>query len=75
MPCLIPALTIFVNEKTTRKKTNKISKNKIFAAKTKYLILNAPSNNANMQSDKTLTTQTYFFLTIPQIEIFLNEAR
>ena len=28
-----------------------------------------------MQSDKTLTTQTYFFLSIQQIEIFLNETR
>ena len=32
------------------KKTNKnISKNKNFAAKTKYLNLNAPSNNAKIQ--------------------------
>ena len=28
-----------------------------------------------MQSDKTLTTQIYFFLTIQQMECFLNEIR
>ena len=28
-----------------------------------------------MQSDKTLTTQIYFFLTIQQMEIFLNDTK
>ena len=49
------------HKKTTRKKTNNnINKNKKFKAKT--LNLKAPSNNVKMQSDKTLTIQTNFFL-------------
>ena len=51
------------HKKTTRKK-NKISKNKNFKAKTQYLNLKAPSINVKMPSDKTLTTQSYYFLTI-----------
>ena len=62
MPCLITTLTKSAIKKTMRIKTNnKISKNKNFKAKTHYLNLKAPSNNVKMQSDKTLTTQTFFF--------------
>ena len=77
MPCLIPAPMKSVIEKTTTKKktNNKTSKYKNFAAKTKYLNLNAPINNAKMQSDKTLTPKTYFVHTIQQTENFLNETR
>ena len=58
MPCLIKAPTRSTVKETTREKTNnKISKNKIFTAKTEYQNLKAPSNNVKMQSDKTLTTQ------------------
>ena len=59
----------------TNRTNNKISKNKNFTAKTEYLNLKAPSNNVKKQSDKTLTTQVYFFLTIQQMESFLNETR
>ena len=76
MLCLFPVLTRSVIEKIREKKTNnKTSKNKNFAAKTKYLNLNAPSNNAQMQSDKNLTTQIGFVHTIQQMENFLNETR
>ena len=62
MPCLITAPTRSAVKETTRKKSNnKISKNKNFTAKTEYQNLKAPSNNVKMQSDKTLTTQIYFF--------------
>ena len=43
-------------------------------AKTEYLNLKAPSNNAKVQSGKTLTTQIYFFLTIQQMGSFVNET-
>ena len=49
-------------KQTTRQK--KISENKNFTAKTENLNLNAHSNNVKMQSDKTLTTQIYFLLTV-----------
>ena len=53
------------NERLREKETNnKINKNKNFTAKTEYQNLKAPSNNVNMQSDKTWTTQKYFFLII-----------
>ena len=76
MPCIISTLTRSVIKKTTRKnKQQKKPIPKIFEANTQYLKLKAPSNNVKMQSDKTLTKQTYFFLTIQQKEIFLNETR
>ena len=76
MPCLITEPTRSADKETARKKNKqKISKNKNFAAKTEYQNLKAPSNNLKMQSDKTLTTQIYFFLTIQQMEMFLNENR
>ena len=75
LPCLITTPTRSAVKKTMRKKTNnKISKNKNIKAKTEYQNLKAPSN-VKMQSDKTLTTQIYFFLTIQQMEFFLNETR
>ena len=43
MPCLIIAVKRSVNKKTTRKKTNKISKTKKLTAKTQYLNVKAPS--------------------------------
>ena len=59
-----------------KKTTNsEISKNKNFTAETQYINLKAPSNNVKMQSDKTLTTQIYFFLTIQQMDVFHNEIR
>ena len=56
MPFLITAQS---TKKRLRENTanNKICKNKIFTAETKYIILKAPSNNVKMQSDKTLTPQ------------------
>ena len=76
MPCPITTITSSAIKKTTRKRTNnKISKHKNFKAKTQYLNLKAPSNNVRMQSDKTLTTQSYYFLTIQQMKIFHNETR
>ena len=63
-------------KKNYEKKTNnKRSKNKNFKAKTKYLNSNAPSNNAEMQSYKTLTAQILFAHTIQQMAIFFNETR
>ena len=73
MACLITALTRSVVKKTTRK-SNKISKNKNVTAKTKYLNLKAPSNNVKLQSDKTLTTHFYFFLTTQQMKFELNNS-
>ena len=78
MPILITTLARSAIKKRLREKKtkNKISKkNKNFKAKNQYLNLKAPSNNVKMQSDKTLTTQTNFFLTKQQMEIFLNEIR
>ena len=60
MQCLIAALTKSTIKKNTGK-NNKISKNKNFTAKTQYANLKASCNNLKMQSDKTLTTQIYFF--------------
>ena len=75
MSCLITALTRSAIEKITRKKTNnKISENKNFKTETQYLNLKAPSKNVKMQSDKTLTTQIYFFLTTQRMDVFLNET-
>ena len=76
MPFPIKTLTSSVIKKTTRKKTNnKISKNKNFKAKTQYLNLKAPINNVKIQSDRTLTTQRYYFLTMQPIKTFHNETR
>ena len=76
MPCFIKAPIRSDIKKTTRQKKNnqKISKNKNFTAKTEYVNLEAHSNNVKMQSDKTLTTQNYFPLTIQRMERFLNET-
>ena len=58
-------MTSDIKQTTRQKKTNnKISENKNFTAKTENLNLNAHSNNFKMQSDKTLTTQIYFLLTV-----------
>ena len=76
MPCPITTLTSSAIKKTTRKKTNnKISKNKNFKAKTQYLNLKAHSNDVKMQSETTLTTQSYYFLTIQQMKTFHNKTR
>ena len=75
MPCLITALTRSTIEKTTRKNSKQQNKqNKNFTAETRYLKLKAASNNVKIQSDKTLTSQIYFFLTIQQMNVFLNET-
>ena len=50
------------------------NKNNNKKAKTKLTISKAPSNNVKLQSDKTLTTQFYVFLTKTAYEIFLNET-
>ena len=76
MPCLITGPIRSDLKETTRKKTTKkISKNKNFTAKTENLKLKAHSKNVKMQSDKTLTTQIYFFLTLKRTKSFLNETR
>ena len=77
MPCKITTLTSSAIKKTTRtKKTNnKTSKNKNFKAKTQYLNLKAHNINVKMKSDKTLTTQSYYCLTIQQMKTFHNETR
>ena len=48
-----------------KKTTTKKAKTKI-SWQISYLILKAPINNVKLQSDKTLTTQIYFFLTAQQ---------
>ena len=59
-----------------RKKNNQQKKQKQnFTAKTKYLNLNAPSNNAKMQSYQNLSPQIFFVHIIQQMAIFLNETR
>ena len=76
-PRLIRALTRAALEKTTRKKANnKISRNESFSlrVKTQYSNLKAPGNNVKMQSDETLTTHSYFFLTTQHMGTFLNET-
>ena len=72
MPRLIT--TRSATEKSTRKKQQK-SKNKNFTAKTQYHNLKALINNVKLQSDKTLTTQIYVFLTTHQLGFFLNVSR
>ena len=57
------------------KKTLKKSENKNFTAKTEYLNLKALSNNVKMQSDKILTTQIYFLLTIQWMESSCKNKR
>ena len=61
MPCLIT--TRAANEQTKRKNTTTTKKKQkhLGTAKTQYLNLKAPRNNVKLQSDKTLTTQIYFF--------------
>ena len=68
MACLIAVLMRYANKKYEKNK----NKTKNFTANTQYLNIKAPSNNVKMQSDKTLTTQSYFFLTIQQMRIFFN---
>ena len=63
-------MTSAVKETTRKKTNNKISKNKNFTVKVAYQDLKAPCNNVKMQSNKTLTTPIYFFLTIQLMEIF-----
>ena len=75
MQGLITALTRSFIEKPAKNTNNKRSKNKHFTAETKYLSLNAPSNNAKMQSNKILTVKIYFVHTIHQIAIFFNETK
>ena len=68
MPCHqdLPLMTL------REKKNNKeYKKNDI----TDYLKLKATSNNLKIHSDKSLTTQIYFFLTLEWMEIFPNETR
>ena len=75
MPCPLQQSLVLPLKRVRAKNTNKISKNKNFKAITQYLNLKAPSNNVKMQSDKTLTTQSYPFLTIQQMKTFHNETR
>ena len=75
MPCLITAPTRSDIKESTREKKQITKLEKKFTAQTEYLNLKAPSNNVKMQSDKTLTTQIYFFQTIQQMESFLNETK
>ena len=74
MPCFITAQIRSDIKETTRQKTTKKLAKINFTAKTEYLNLKAQSNNVKMQSDKTLTTQIYFLLTIHRMESFLNES-
>ena len=48
MPCLITALIRSFIEKTTKKNKQQKKQKQNFTAKTKYLNLNAPSDNAKM---------------------------
>ena len=71
MPCLIT--TRFAIKKITRQKKQHPKKAKTKTSRhSSYLILKARSNNVKLQSDKTLTTQIYFFLTKQQKEFLLN---
>ena len=47
----------------------------MITAKTRHLNLKAPINNLKMQSDKTITTQIYFFLAKQQMKIFPKLTR
>ena len=59
MPCLITTRSAI--KKTQRKTTTATTKKaRKFHGKTQYLNLKAPSNNVKLQSDKILTTQSYF---------------
>ena len=68
----MPHYNEFFTEKTTKKQQQQKSKNKNFTAKIQHLNLKAPCIKVKLQSDKTLTTQFYFFLTIHQIEFSLT---
>ena len=74
MPCHITTRSAI--KKTTRKTTTKKAKNKNFTAKSQYLYLKATSKNVKLQSDRTLTTQIYFyfFVTTQQMDVILNET-
>ena len=75
MPCLITTLTRCAIKKTTIQKATKNKQKQKFQGKTQYLNLKAPSKNVKRQSDETLTTESYFFLTLQQMAIFFNESR
>ena len=57
--------------KILREKNN----NKKAKTKTKLNIQKALGNNVKLKSDKTLTTQIFFFLTQAADGIYLNETR
>ena len=73
MPC--PITTRSAVKKSTRKNNREKRVFKKNHSKNSYLNYKAPSNNVKLQSDKTLTTQIYFFLTTHQMGFFLNDTR
>ena len=50
-------------------------KKNIFTAKIQHLNLKAFSNNVKIQSEETLTTQSYFLVTTQQMKLHINEIR
>ena len=75
MPCLITALTRSFIEKIAKKNKQQKKQKQNFHGKNKYKNLNAPNNNAKMQSSKTSMSKIYFVHIIQQMAIFLNEIR
>ena len=60
--------------KDYEKKTTTTKQQKKAKTKTKLNVCKVPSSNIKLQSDKALTTQSYFFLTKRADGIFLNET-
>ena len=68
MPCIIT--TRSANQKIARNKQQQKKQKQKFHVETSYLNLKAPSNNVKLQSDKTITTQIYFFPNYKAVGIF-----
>ena len=59
----------------TIKQQKKQKENTFFTAKFQHLNLKAPSINVKIQSEESLTTQTYFFVCRKQMGLYINETR
>ena len=80
MSCLITALTrSHTINKTTGEKNKQQNAQKekrtYSTAKIQNLNLKATSNNVKIQSEETLTTQTYFFVTTKKMRLYNNVTR
>ena len=76
IPCLIKALKRSVNRKLrekTKQTTNQQKKHLL--AKFEHLSLNAPVNNVQIQSYKSLTPQVFILVITKQMGLYIIETR